>query len=289
MEPFSEVGNWTYALGAFVILSLLLVFLWYRVQLNTKKIERDLKILEAQYQDKMIESNRGFFEKQERFIAEKLKELEMKEKNLADALGNLEEENVKKLHKLIDNFEKRVMRLQEENEKEAEKRIQAIQEKYERKIEDLRKEKEKENEALREERRKILSELEEYQRDLRQKAKKEMERIHENYEKQMSNLQSENSKLLDEMNRMMEMRLKASQPPPQLPKGFPQREPPGPKYFSEETMQEIERQIQKTVLEMEKLKEQFVEVESKRKIEFELAQQEIEELKFKIRHGDMKG
>ncbi|MBX7066925.1 MAG: hypothetical protein K1X28_06820 [Parachlamydiales bacterium] len=288
MEILNEAGNWVYALGAFVLLTLLLLLLWYRVQLNTKKIERDLKILEAQYQDKMIESNRGFFEKQERFIAEKLKELEVKEKTLAEALENLEETNIKKLHKLIDNFEKKVMRLQEENEREAERRIQAVQEKYEKKIEELKKEKDRENELLREERRKILSELEEYQRDLRMKAKKEMERIHENYEKQMENLQSENAKLLDEMNRMMEMRMKASQPPQQLPMGF-HREPPGPKQFSEETLQEIEKQIQKTVKDMEKLKEQFVEVETKRKLEFELAQQEIEELKFKIRHGEMKG
>lgn len=40
---------------------------------------------------------------------------------------------------------------------------------------------------------------------------------------------------------------------------------------------------------MEKLKTQFIEIEKKQHEDFERAQSEVEALKFKIRHGDMRG
>lgn len=288
MDIITQFGSWIYVLAGFILLSLLLLVLWYRVQLNAKQIERELKILEAQYQDKVLESHRVFMQKQEGYISEKLKELEKKERGLSEALNSLEEENIKKLHTLLERFEKKIVHLQEENEKENEKRIQAIQDKYEKKLNELKEEKEKETEALKKERRKILAELEEYQQDLAQKSKDEMEKIRENYEKQMQNLQSENAKLLDEMNRMLDIKKKATQPPPPLPKQYVRPAPP-PTRFSDETLAEIEKQIQTTSEEMEKLKEQFSTMQNKSKLEFEIAQHEIEEIKMKIRHGEMKG
>jgi deoxyribodipyrimidine photolyase len=290
-----QLGAWIYVIGGFVVVSLLLVFLWYRMQLNSKRIERELKILEAQYQDKVLESHRHFMMEQEGYIEQRLKELERKEKGLTDALISLEDENIKKLDKLLDKFEKKIVLLQEENEKENEKRIKAVHDRYEKKINELQSQKEKEVDTLKQERRAILGELEEYQRDLQEKSKAEMEKIRENYQKQMTNLQTENAKLLNEMQRMLEIKKKAEQPPPPLPRVFKRPNPGEAKQaqdssrFSEETLYEIESQIQSTNEEMEKLKAQFSTMETKSKRDLQIAQEEIEELKMKIRHGEMKG
>lgn len=288
MDLIDQLGTWVYVIGGFIILSLLFLFLWYRIQLNTKQIERELKILEAQYQDRVLESHHIFMKKQEEYIVDRLKEIEKKERGFSDALNNLEEENIKKLHTLLERFEKKIVHQQEENEKESEKRIQAIQEKYEKKINQLREEKEKETEALKKERKKILEELEEYQQDLSQKSKDEMEKIRRNFEDQMRTLQSENSKLLDEMNRMLEIKKKVTLTPPTIPRRIVSPQPKSNR-FSDETLAQIENQIHTTAEEMEKLKAQFENMQNKSKLEFEIAQHEIEEIKMKIRHGDMRG
>lgn len=295
MEEISQFGSWVYVIGAFVLLTLLLLLLWFRVQLNSKKLERELKVLEAQYQDKVLESHRHFMVEQEGYIEARLKELEKKEKGLSEALISLEDENIKKLDKLLDKFEKKIIILQEENEKENEKRIQVVHDRYEKKINEIQSQKEKEIDVLKKERREILGELEEYQRDLREKAKDEMEKIKENYQQQMKNLQSENAKLVNEMHRMLEIKQKAEQPPPPLPRVYKRPNPNEAKHaaessrFSEETLSEIESQIQSTTQEMEKLKVQFSTMQTKSKRDLEIAQEEIEELKMKIRQSDMKG
>src|SRR5579872_2184600 len=242
MDQATQLDPLIYLIGGFVLLSLLLITLWFRVQLNTKKIERELKILEAQYQDKVLESHRHFMIEQEGYIESRLKELEKKEKGLSEALISLEDENIKKLDKLLDKFERKILLLQEENEKENEKRIQAVHDRYEKKINELQSQKEKEIDLLKQERREILGELEEYQRDLQEKAKAEMEKIRENYQQQMTNLQEENAKLVNEMHRMLEIKKKAEQPPPPLPRVF-KRAKPGEaeeasrsSRFSEETL-----------------------------------------------------
>jgi len=288
MEAVNQLGSWIYALGGFTLLALLLLVLWYRMRLTTKKFERDLKMLESQYQDKVIESHRHFVEKQEFYIQEKLNELNIKEKGLSKAISSLEESNNEMLDKLLHKFEKKIAQIEENNEKESEKRIQEVEARYEKKINEIQEQKDKETAVLKKDREKILAELEEYQRDLQEKSKLEMEKIHAQYQKQMDHLQSENSKLLDEMNRMLEIKKKASLPPPPLPKRFTPREL-DPVRFSEETLSQIETQIHSTAQEMEKLKEQFTELQTKSKREFQVSQQEIEELKMKIRHGEMKG
>ncbi len=288
MDIFYEIGAWVYVVGAIVLLGLLLLFLWFRVRLNSKKIDRDLKILESQYQDKFMEEHRAFIEKQESYIQERLNELDKKELGLSKALSTIEEENIKKLHILLERFEQKISEIQDVNDRENERRIQAIQEKYENKIKALEEKNERETETLKKERMKILQELEEYQRDLQKKSKDELEKIREKHEEQMKTLQRENNKLLDEMQRMLGIRQKAKQPPPPLPRALPPREPESNR-FSEESLNQIENQIKSTTEEMEKLKNQFIDLEKKRQTEFEMAQSEIELLKFKIRHGEMKG
>lgn len=288
MDAIYDFGSWIYVVGAIALLGLLLLVLWFRVQVNSKKIERDLKILESQYQDKFLEEHRAFIEKQESYIQKRLSELEQKEHNLSKALNSIEEENIKKLHSLLERFEKKISDLQESNERENEKRIQAVEERYEKKIKQLEERNAKETSLLKEERAKILSELEEYQNDLKQKSKNELEKIRDRYEKEMQTLQKENNKLLNEMQRMLEIRQKAKQPPPPIHRGFSSDEAQTAR-FSEESLAQIEKQIESTSEEMEKLKVQFTDLEKKRKEEFEMAQSEIEMLKFKIKHGEMKG
>lgn len=288
MDIFYNIGTWVYVVSAVVLLALLLLFLWFRVQLNSKKIERDLKMIESQYQDKFIEEHRAFIEKQESYIQERLRDLETKESNLAKVLKTIEEENIKKLQLLLEKFEKKIADLQQESEKESEKKLTALQEKYEKRIRDLEEKSARETEELKKDRTKILQELEEYQKDLEQKSKNELEKIRDRYEKEMKSLQKENTKLLDEMQRMLTQRQKASQPPPPL-RGKTYGTQESELRFSDESLAKIEKQIESTTEEMEKLKNQFVEIEKKRHEEFEMAQSEIEALKFKIRHGEIRG
>ena len=288
MDAFYNIGSWVYVVGAVVLLALLLLFLWFRIQFNTKKIERDLKMIESQYQDKFMEEHRSFIEKQETYIRDRLKELELKECGLAKNLSTIEEDNIKKLHELLEKFEKKIANLQEEREKESEKKIHALQEKYEKRIQDLEEKNARETEALKKDRAKILRELEEYQKDLEQKSKNELKKIRDRYEQEMKSLQKENTKLLDEMQRMLQARQKAQQPPPPLPS--PTYTPKESELrFSDESLSKIEKQIESTTEEMERLKNQFIEIEKKRHEEFEVAQTEIEALKFKIKYGEIRG
>lgn len=240
MDILYNIRSWVYIIAAVVLLALLLIFLWFRVQFKTKKIQKNLKIIE--------------------------------------------DDNLKKLHELSENFENKIARLGEDNKKS----IQNLQKKYEKRNQDLEEKNARETESIKQDQAKILQEFEEYQKDLEKKSKIEWKKIRAQYEQEMKGLEEENSKLLNEMQYMLQERRKAEQPPPPI---HSRRSTPKENelQFSDESFSKIEKQIEVTTEEMEKLKTQFIEIEKKQHEDFESAQSEIEALKFKIRHRDMRG
>ncbi len=249
---------WEIAVIGIGVLSLVFLALLIRAQRKVNLLSQEVHVFEEEYKRKIYAAEEHLMEQQEKLAKEKRHAIKEKEKELDE-----------KREKFVESLKE----LKEENRREVEK----MEEEYRKKTQELLERKEEEKEEIREEKEKILEELEEYLKDLRQKAQKEIAKMHDKYEKAIELLQEENAKVIDQMNRMAILQ-KQSKPLPQRK----ERERFNPE-------DDYRKRLALNADEINHLRSQVKTLEQKREQDLAKAQEEIEDLRKKLKFLDLRG
>lgn len=251
IDALQGFSIWELAVIGTGLLSLILLGLWIHAQRKVNLMSEEIHLFEEEYRRKLYKAEEHMSHDKKRALKEKEKELDDKREKFLDSLKDLKEENRRE--------------------------IEQMEEEYRKKTQELLEKKEAEKEEIRAEKERILEELEEYQKDLKLKAQKEIAKMHDKYEQAIELLQEENAKVIDQMNRMSLVQKQT--------KAQAERKAQPSMSFEEE----YRKRLALNADEIGHLKNQVRALESKRAQDLAKAQEEIEELRKKLKFLDLRG